>query len=62
LASKAYYPDQAGAAQFRMRADRLRSQISQTDDAEVIRHLSKLAEEYDLLASAFDALGAAYEC
>jgi hypothetical protein len=45
-----------------MRADRLRSQISQTDDAEVIRHLSKLAEEYDLLASAFDALGAAYEC
>jgi hypothetical protein len=62
LASKAQYLDRAGASQFRIRADRLRRQIRQADDAEVIRQLSKLAEEYDLLASAFDALGADYEC
>jgi hypothetical protein len=44
------------AADLRMRADRLRRQISETDDDELIRQLTNLAAECDLLADAVDAL------
>jgi hypothetical protein len=44
------------AVDLRQRADRLRRQISETDDDELIRQLANLAEECDLLADAVDAL------
>jgi hypothetical protein len=44
------------AADLRARAGQLRILISDTVDAEVIRQLSKLADEYDLLANAVEAL------
>src|SRR4051794_4972963 len=57
MSSQAHYSAEADAAQFRLKAKRVRRQLRLAVDAEVIRQLSKIADEYDLLASAFDALG-----
>jgi hypothetical protein len=44
------------AADLRQRAERLRSQIRKTIDAELMDQLAKLADECDLLADAIDVL------
>jgi hypothetical protein len=46
----------ARAADLRQRAERLRSQINKTVDAELMDQLAKLADEFDLLADAIDVL------
>jgi hypothetical protein len=47
---------QLRAVDLRQRAERLRSQIGKTVEADLIDQLTKLADEYDLLADAIDQL------
>jgi hypothetical protein len=47
---------EGAALHFRRKAEALRGRISSANDPEIVRQLGKLADEYELLASAVEAL------
>jgi hypothetical protein len=59
--TKSYYLGHSEAVRFRLKALLIRGRLSRSAEPEVFQKLSAIADEYELLAAAFDALDNRFE-